>query len=63
MEKKRFSKKTLSIIESVWLFLNVFITIIIKGTYHLSFEMCLNIGVPILIIGQTLILKFIKVNE
>ncbi|MBU3176194.1 hypothetical protein KPL47_07405 [Clostridium estertheticum] len=61
--KKRFSRKTLNIIDFVWVFFTIMIILIIKDIYHLNFWVYLCIAVPTLLIGQILIRKFFKVKE
>ncbi|MBZ9685894.1 hypothetical protein G9F72_006000 [Clostridium estertheticum] len=62
-KKNGVSKGTLIAINSVWVILGLSIALTIKNAYHLNFWVYLCITVPFLIIGQTLIKKFIKVNE
>jgi len=62
-KKNGFSKKTLYLIESVWLCFSLIITLIIKDTYHLNLWIVLCIGGPLLIMGENLIRRFIKVKE
>ena len=62
-KKNEFSKRTLDVIESLWLCFNVIISIIIKDTYHIDLWIILSVGGLFLIVGRTLIRKFIKVNK
>ena len=62
-KKNEFSKRTLSVIESLWLCFSVIISIIIKDTYHIDLWIILSVGGLFLIVGRTLIRKFIKVNK
>lgn len=61
--KNGFSKTTLTVIDSVWFFFIFVAMQTVADTYHLNLWIEVVIGVPLLIIGQTLIRKFIKVNE
>lgn len=62
-KKNEFSKRTLSVIESLWLCFSVIISIIIKDTYHIDLWIILSFGGLFLLVGKTLIRKFIKVNK
>lgn len=62
-KKNEFSKRTLYVIESLWLCFSVIISIIIKDTYHIDLWIILSVGGLFLIVGRTLIRKFIKVNK
>lgn len=63
MGKNVFSKTTLTVIDSIWFFFIFMVTQTIADIYNLNLWIEVVIGVPLLIIGQTLIRKFIKVNE
>lgn len=63
MRKKGFSQITLTVIESIWFFFSVIITLNISDIYHLSLWIELCIGTLLLIIGQNLIRKFIKISK
>ncbi|WP_298847394.1 hypothetical protein [Clostridium sp.] len=61
--KKRFSRKTLNIIDFVWIFFTMMIILIIKDVYNLNFWVYLCIAISTLLIGQTLVRKIFKVKE
>lgn len=63
IKKNGVSKKSMTVIENVWVVVSLIILLKLQENLNLNFWTYLCLGVSISMLGVTLIKKIIKVNE